>query len=126
MNRIVWSFCFTCITALVISGCSLPKIPRVHKITVQQGNVLTQEMIDKLKPGMTRSQVAFVMGEPILRNTFNDSRWEYIYTVMVPGYIETETHMTLFFDGDVLSHFVGDFLPTEAKDADPETAQSSE
>ena len=46
--------------ALVISGCSLkrPKLPRVHKLTVQQGNVITQRMMDQLKPGMTRSQVA--------------------------------------------------------------------
>ena len=42
------------------------KMPRVHKITVQQGNVITQEMIDRLKPGMTREQVAFVMGEPVV------------------------------------------------------------
>src|SRR5690606_38966146 len=57
------------------AGCSLP---RVHKVTVQQGNVITQEMIDRLKPGMTRSQVAYVMGEPVLRHAFEKDRWDYI------------------------------------------------
>ena len=46
-------------------------MPKLYRITVQQGNVITQEMVDQLKPGMTRSQVAYIMGEPILRNTFN-------------------------------------------------------
>ena len=51
----------------------MPSLPRVHKVSVQQGNVITQEMVDQLKPGMTRSQIAFIMGEPILRSAFNDS-----------------------------------------------------
>ncbi|MEM7077966.1 MAG: outer membrane protein assembly factor BamE [Pseudomonadota bacterium] len=115
MIRILKTVSLACITTLIVSGCSMPKIPRVHKVSVQQGNVLTQEMIDKLKPGMTRSQVAYIMGEPILRNTFNDSRWEYVYTIVVPGYVDSDTHMTLFFENDVLSHFVGDFLPSDSQ-----------
>ena len=64
--------------ALLLSACSMPRLglPRVHKVTVQQGNVITQEMIDKLKPGMSRSQVAYIMGEPVFRNPFNDDRWD--------------------------------------------------
>ena len=44
------------------------KMPKLYKVAIQQGNVITQEMVDKLKPGMTRRQVAFVMGEPVLRD----------------------------------------------------------
>jgi outer membrane protein assembly factor BamE len=109
-----------CLFSLTLSGCSMPKmpklkIPRVHKITVQQGNVITQEMVDKLKPGMSRSQVAYVMGEPVLRNTFNENRWDYIYTIDVPGYFNTDIRMSLFFEGDVLSYFTGDLAPTSAQ-----------
>ena len=100
------------------------KMPRVHKINVQQGNLITQEMVDKLKPGMTRSQVAYIMGEPILRDTFDDTRWDYIYTINIPGYFEEEVRMSLFFDGDALSHFTGDFVPTDAK-AEDETADTA-
>ncbi|MDH3643331.1 MAG: outer membrane protein assembly factor BamE [Gammaproteobacteria bacterium] len=114
------------LSLLAAAGCSfkMPKLgfPRVHKITVQQGNVITQEMIDQLKPGMTRSQVAFVMGEPIFRNSFDDDRWDYIYTVEVPGRYHDDRRVSLYFDNDLLAYFTGDYVPTAAKG---ETAQDA-
>lgn len=109
---------------LVCASCSAVRavqsaIPRVHKITIQQGNVITQDMIDQLKPGMTRSQVAFVMGEPIARNTFNEDRWDYIYTVEIPGILKDQKRVSLYFENDVLAYFAGDYAPTEAA---PQTA----
>ena len=122
--------------ALVISGCSLkrPKLPRVHKLTVQQGNVITQRMMDQLKPGMTRSQVSFIMGEPVFRNAFNDDRWDYIYTIELPGVFETRQVVSLFFVDDVLAYFTGDLVPSSeneavaedsAGDADPSIADGT-
>jgi outer membrane protein assembly factor BamE len=102
---------FVCLCIAALAGCNLP---RVHKVTVQQGNVITQEMIDKLKPGMTRSQVAFVMGEPIFRNSFDDDRWDYVYTLEVPGYYQEEKKVSLYFDRDVLAYFTGDYAPSKA------------
>ena len=99
--------------ALIIAGCSLP---RVHRISVQQGNVITQEMVDQLKPGMTRSQVAYIMGEPILRSAFVENRWDYIYTIAVPGYFENDVRLSLFFEDDALLYFTGDLAPSENKD----------
>ncbi|MCZ6640567.1 MAG: outer membrane protein assembly factor BamE [Gammaproteobacteria bacterium] len=99
----------------------MPKIPRVFKITIQQGNLISQEMIDQLKPGMTRSQVAFIMGEPVARNTFNDDRWDYIYTVVIPGVFQDEKRMSLYFENGVLAYFTGDYAPTAAKpDGEPQ------
>lgn len=100
--------------ALLLSGCSLkrPKLPRVHKITVQQGNVITQQMIDKLKPGMTRSQVAFIMGEPVVRNSFNDNRWDFVYTIELPGVFSTSQMVSLFFVDGQLAYFTGNMIPT--------------
>lgn len=89
-------------------------MPRVHKISVQQGNLITQEMVDQLKPGMTRSQVAYIMGEPIFRSTFRDDRWDYVYTLNVPGYFEREMKMSLYFEDDALAYFTGDLSPSEA------------
>ena len=64
--------------AFILGGCSLSqlklpelKIPRVYKLSIQQGNVITQEMVDRLKPGMTRNQVEFVMGKPVLATPSN-------------------------------------------------------
>lgn len=96
----------------LLGGCGWP---RVHKVIVQQGNVISQEMIDKLKPGMTRSQVAYIMGEPVVRNTFNDARWDYVYTLENPGVYEVNSSMSLFFSNDRLTHFVGDLAPSSAK-----------
>ena len=101
-------------SSVLLSACSMPKLrlPRVHKLTVQQGNVITQKMIDQLKPGMTRSQVAFIMGEPIFRNSFTDERWDYIYTIELPGVFSSNSSVSLFFVDDVLGYFTGDIIPT--------------
>ncbi len=93
------------------------KIPRVHKVTVQQGNVITQEMIDSLKPGMTRAQVAYIMGAPVVRNTFDRDRWDYIYTLDVPGVLGDEKRVSLHFKGDQLAYFTGDYAPSAERPA---------
>ena len=102
---------------LILAGCSLPKLrlPRVHKLTVQQGNVITQDMVDQLKPGMTRNQVAYIMGEPVFRNSFNENRWDYIYTIELPGVFADERRVSLYFDNDRLAYFTGDYAPTASK-----------
>ena len=106
--------------ALLLAGCSFkrPKLPRVHKLTVQQGNVMTQTMIDKLKPGMTRSQVAFIMGEPVVRNSFNDDRWDYVYTIELPGVFSSTTMVSLYFVEEQLAYFTGDMIPGQESDTD--------
>jgi outer membrane protein assembly factor BamE len=101
--------CLLTVCLLVLGACSLP---RVHRVTVQQGNVITQEMIDRLKPGMTRRQVAYVMGEPVFRNSFDESRWDYVYTLNIPGYYQENKRMSLYFENDVLAYFTGDYAPT--------------
>jgi len=92
---------------------------------VQQGNVITQEMIDQLKPGMSRIQVAFIMGEPILRSTFNPNRWDYVYTILVPGLFDQQVNMALFFEEDVLAYFTGDMAPTVATE-EPDTEATAD
>jgi len=117
--------------SLLIGGCSFkrPKLPRVHKLTVQQGNVITQPMIDKLKPGMTRSQVAFIMGEPVVRNSFNDDRWDYVYTIELPGVYSTRQMVSLYFVDEMLAYFTGDIIPTSqtvaSSNSTPDAAEAT-
>ena len=110
--------------ALLASACSLP---RMYRLTVQQGNVITQEMVDSLKPGMTHEQVAYVMGEPVMRNPFDNSRWDYVYTLRVPGYVNDRLKLSLFFVDGELSHFVGDLKPSgmAGEEADGEAGTSA-
>ena len=114
---------FAVIAAVTLAACSFP---RMHRVTVQQGNVITQEMVDQLNPGMTREQVAFVMGEPVLRNPFNTDRWDYVYSMHVPGTPTAIVRMSLFFSGDELSHLTGDFAPKSAWGEDDSQAGEGE
>ena len=114
-------YIYVAFMAFSVGGCSLSqlklpelKIPRVYKLSVQQGNVITQEMVDRLKPGMTRNQVEFVMGKPVLGDPFNDNQWVYIYTLEVPDYFNQVFKMVLAFEDDTLATISGDYIPQEA------------
>ena len=111
--------------SLILAGCSFkrPRLPRVHKLTVQQGNVINQDMINKLRPGMSRSQVAFVMGEPVVRNSFNDNRWDYVYTIELPGVYSTTQTVSLYFVEEQLAYFTGDLVPERFQEQAEETAE---
>ena len=104
--------------SLVLSACTMPKLglPRVHKITIQQGNVLTQEMVDQLKPGMTRNQVRFVLGDPVTRNRFNEDRWDYLYYIDIPGQYKEKTYLSLIFEQDLLASFSSNLSPSAAEE----------
>ena len=111
--------------AFTLGGCSLSqlslpelKIPRVYKLSIQQGNVITQEMVDRLKPGMTRNQVEFVMGKPVLADPFKQDQWVYVYTLEVPDYFIQNFKMVLTFEDDTLATITGDYLPQDAAAAD--------
>ena len=92
---------------LVIQACSFPG---VFKINVQQGNIVSQEMLDKLEPGMTKKQVHFVLGAPVLDNTFDESLETYLYTYQkAGGEIEQQTIAIHYKDG-VFSHYEGELL----------------
>ena len=112
MTRPIAALAVTVALATILTSCALP---RVYKVTVQQGNVITQQMVDSLQPGMTREQVAFVMGEPVIKNPFDQDRWDYVYTLRVPGVVEDHMKMSLFFTDGLLSHFVGDLAPSAAQ-----------
>ncbi len=114
------SYITTLVVALILtSGCTNGfSALKLYRVPVQQGNIVTQDMIDKIKPGMTKSQVAFVLGEPVLRNPFNESKWIYIYSIEVPGLFTQKTRTILFFDGNELKSISGDLAPSEGKDAE--------
>ena len=102
--------------ALTLSACgnigSLD-FPGVYKIGIPQGNIITQEMVDQLRPGMTKRQVIFVMGTPLVRDPFNQNRWDYIYSYQPGGGERGQERMSVFFEDDTLARFTGDFAPTE-------------
>jgi outer membrane protein assembly factor BamE len=107
-------------SALFLGACSLPSLqfPGVYKVDIQQGNIITQEMIDQLRPGMTKRQVVFVMGTPLVRDPFDQDRWDYVYSYQPGGEERGQERVTMFFENDLLTHFTGDFKPTEEATAE--------
>lgn len=102
------------VIALFVSACSslpIPQFPGVYKIPIAQGNIITQEMIDKLEPGMTRRQVIFVMGTPLVRDPYNQDRWDYVFNFQPGGGERGQERVSLYFQNELLSHFTGDFEP---------------
>lgn len=100
---------------LVVSGCSDFRFPGVHRISIQQGNVISQSMVDKLKPGMSKNQVRYIMGNAIVNNTLNADRWDYVNDIKIgSGKSSLRRRISLFFTDDKLTHFEGDYKPTSA------------
>lgn len=92
---------------LSISGCNKDKIPGVYRIDIHQGNDVTQEMLNQLEHGMTKSQVAYVMGTPLLIDTFNPDRWDYIYTYQPGNGDREQRRITVFFKDEKLNRLDG-------------------
>lgn len=108
--------------ASLLFGCSttsryLPKpgVPFVHKIDIQQGNIVTQEMVAQLRLGMNKKKVRFVMGTPIIKDTFHSNRWDYIYTFHEGGG-GTERHLVtaIFNDEEKLINLEGNIKAAKA------------
>lgn len=98
-----------------LTACSSFRFPGVYKIGIQQGHIITQEMVDQLKLGMNKRQVRFVLGNTLLPNTFNDDRWDYPYSVRRGSQGEVTQYLySVYFENDKLVKTEGDYLPGKA------------
>jgi len=102
---------------LALVGCKqAPELPAViapYKIDIQQGNVVSQAMVAKLKAGMTRAQVRFALGSPLIVDPFRTDRWDYVYTYQKQGKELQRRRLTIIFEEDRLLRVEGDVVPTE-------------
>jgi len=115
-NFLIFSTLLIAMT-LAACGASVPAI-KPYKIEIQQGNVVTSEMLLKLRPGMTKSQVQFIMGTPLLVDSFHTNRWDYFYQLRKQGEIVSQRRVILDFEKDLLVRVRGDVVPkgTSAED----------
>ncbi len=101
-----------------LAGCSL--LPDfLYRIDVQQGNVVTQEMVDTLRPGMTKSQVRFVMGSPLIVDAFRENRWDYVYLQREKGDLVEQMRLTIFFEDERLVR-IENYMPFSIDMPEPE------
>ena len=90
-------------------------LPFIHKIDVQQGNVVTQEMVGQLRPGMDKKKVQYIMGTPVIQDTFNANRWDYVYTFQTGGGNVESRRVTLVFADDKLDRVEGNVKAAAGK-----------
>lgn len=93
----------------LLSGCNW--LPSPYKIDIQQGNVVNQESLNLLKPGMPKRKVRFIMGTPLINDSFHQDRWDYFYSLETKGKLQKTEHLTLYFKDDKLHKFSGDKYP---------------
>jgi outer membrane protein assembly factor BamE len=100
-----------CAASLLLAGCASDESSLVHRIDVQQGNQVTQELVDQLKIGMSERQVIAHMGTPLIRDPFRPERWVYHYSLK-PGRGPLEKRQViLWFEGGNLDRIEGDLQP---------------
>ena len=86
-----------------------------YKVDVIQGNFVSKEQVDQLRPGMSREQVKAVLGTPLMTSLFHADRWDYVFTLKRQGVEPQSYKYTVFFKGDQLDRFAGDEMPTESE-----------
>jgi outer membrane protein assembly factor BamE len=104
--------------AVLVAACSsAPRIPGItpYKMDVQQGNFVSQEMVAQLRPGMSREQVRFILGTPLVADIFHADRWDYVYWREAPNGKREERRVALFFSADnKLERIAGDVVASSA------------
>lgn len=104
-----------------LSACSTlaTDVPFVYEIDIDQGNVIDQSMINQLRPNMTKRQVIYVLGSPLVVDPFSVERWDYIYSEQPGGEDRTQKRIALFFSDNHLIHAEGSLHPQSHPDPEP-------
>ena len=103
------------VSHLLLTSCSyiLNNLPGVYTIDIQQGNIVDQDMVDQLRPNMTERQVLYILGSPMLVDTFHQKRWDYLYSNQPGGEERQQKKISIFFNDDnLVSGIQGDFRPS--------------
>lgn len=120
------------LSILMIGACSSLKFPGVYRIPIQQGNYIDEEMVQQLEKGMTKRQVRYIMGSPMVEDTFNQDRWDYFYNIKRGDEVLSKNHFIVYFDNDIASHWEGGYtadtkqLNAEREDALEKTRKNEE
>lgn len=104
-------FPFVLTASITLTSCSaiMNNLPWVYTLEIQQGNIINQEMIDQLRPKMTKRQVLYIMGSSMLVDVFHQNRWDYLYSSQSSGELRRQKRLSLFFKDDELIGAQGDF-----------------
>src|SRR5215510_11683875 len=108
MKRLALPTLLLALCVFSTSGC-------VYKMAIQQGNYLVTDSVSQLKEGMTRSQVRFLLGTPMVPVAFDDSRWDYYYFFKSKQYPKPlKRRLTVYFEDERVQRFENQGVPTQA------------
>lgn len=121
MNTAFYRVCprvFLLAIAALLAACKsieAPKVPGVtpYRMVIQQGNFISQEMVSQLKPGMTKEQVRFVLGTPLVTDIFHADRWDYVFFRELANGKREQRNLAVVFEKDKLVRVMGDLLSSE-------------
>lgn len=115
LRRFSISWFAALLAAFALTGCGL-----VYKMEINQGNFITQDMVDKLREGQTRQQVRFALGTPVTESVFHPDRWDYNFSLERRGKQVARHRLTVVFEGDKLKSWsVADLPKSPMVDRDP-------
>lgn len=109
------------VACLLAAGCTgVPRIPGVtpYRMEIQQGNYISQEMVSQLRRGMSKEQVRFVLGTPLLTDPFHADRWDYLYWRETSKGEREQRRLSVFFDDGRLARLEGDVAPAPQASAE--------
>lgn len=98
------------ISSLLLAGCA-GYIPFAYEVPVQQGNIITDDMVAQLRPGMSQEQVRYVLGTPAIEDPFHADRWDYVYALDEEDKAMQVDRLTVFFRDGRLSRVEGSLAP---------------
>ena len=119
-----------CLALVAAGGCATADqyVPSwrsfgVYKIDINQGNYITQDMVDRLKTGQTKTQVRLALGTPLVQSAFRDSRWDYVYKFRRQGKLIEHRQFTVYFADDKHARWEGDEMPRSVADLNKAAAE---
>lgn len=101
------------LTTMLLAACGATRIPGVHRIDIQQGNILTPDAVRQLSPGMERRQVRLLLGTPLVVDPFEPNRWIYLYLLQEANGTQTRQTLSVYFKDDKLARVAGDIRAIE-------------
>jgi len=117
---------------MLVAGCStidtyFPTMRSfgVYKLDINQGNYLSQDMVDKLRVGQTKQQVRVILGTPLVASAFRDSRWDYVYEFQRQGRTVEHRAFAVYFVDDKLARWEGDEMPQSMAELNKTAADKS-
>ncbi|MBL8482828.1 MAG: outer membrane protein assembly factor BamE [Rhodocyclaceae bacterium] len=115
---------FIVLAAGLVAGCSVTDKLNPYRIDIRQGNFVSQEQASQLRAGMTRDQVRFLLGTPVLADPFHAERWDYVYHFRTRGQEPEERRLAVFFRDGKLVRVSGDVVAADAATPAPDAPKT--